>query len=144
MKLTPADKALSTAIREAHDWTCQKCGIVSAHGQATGGDRGMQCSHFIGRKHKSTRYDTDNVLCLCASCHAKVEEDPGLHTRVFTEIMGKGIAEILTERKQQAFKPVGGWKQYEKEAAAHYRAEFESMRRLRADGVTGKIEIKGY
>ena len=144
LKLTNADKWISKAIREANHWTCQKCGVVSPEGQATGGDRFIQHSHFIGRQHKATRYDAENGLCLCATCHATVEVDPGLHTRLFTQINGEGLAEILTEKKNKAFKPLEGWKEYEKSAAKHYREEFNRLRGLRKEGKMGRIEITSY
>ena len=144
MKLTVCDTILSKCIRERNHWECEICGIISQNGRMTGGDRAMQHSHFIGRKHKSTRYSGNNGLCLCAGCHAEVEEDPGLHTRIFTQIMGGGMAELLTEMKHQAFKPPGGWKAFEKEAAKHYRLEFKRMRDLRLEGVMGRIEVVNF
>lgn len=107
----------------------------------SGGDKRMQHSHFIGRQHKMTRYKSENGLCLCASCHAEVETDPGLHNRLFSSIMGDGMAEILTELKHKPFK---GWKDFEKPAAKHYKSEFERMRSLRASGVMGRIEFTSY
>ena len=85
-----------------------------------------------------------NGLCLCARCHAEVEEDPGLHTRLFESIKGEGFTKILTEKKWQAFKPSEGWKQYEKGASKYYRDTFRKMREQRANGKMGRIEIVGY
>ena len=144
MKITVADKWLSKCIRERNQWQCEKCGTIDPEGQATGGSRSIQHSHFIGRKHKATRYSADNGLCLCASCHAEVENDPGLHTRVFSQITGEGLAEILTEQKNKAFKPLEGWAEYEKQAGKHYKKEFERMRELRKEGVMGRIEFENY
>ena len=105
-----------------------------------------QCNtrHFQGRKHKRTRYMMENGLCLCASCHARVEEDPYEHTKLYSSIWGEGMAELLSQLKHQPYKPIGGWKEFEKEAAAHYRKEFERMRNLRLDGDIGRIEFEGF
>jgi len=86
----------------------------------------------------------ENGLCLCASCHAEVEHDPGLHNRLFEKIMGAGLAEILTEKKHKAFKPLEGWKEYEKGAGKHYKKELERMRELRKQGIEGRIEFENY
>jgi len=144
MKLTPTDTILSKCIRERNNWACESCGIISDQGRATGGDRAMQHSHYQGRKHKRTRYMMENGLCLCASCHARVEEDPFEHTKLFTSIWGEGMAELLSQLKHQPYKPVGGWKTFEKEASAHYRKEFERMRQLRMDGNMARIEFEGF
>ena len=144
MKLTQADIWLSKCIRERAHWICEKCNYEDVSGQASGTSKFIQHSHFIGRKHKATRYKAENGLCLCASCHAIVEHDPGLHTRLFEQIMGQGLAEILTESKQKPFKPLGGWRSYEKEASKFYKQEFERMRELRKEGVMGRIEFESY
>lgn len=67
--LTKADTEFSKWIREQKDYTCEMCGI--RHEPPT---RLIQCSHYIGRKHKATRYDPENCDVLCASCHAKMED----------------------------------------------------------------------
>lgn len=144
MKLTTADIAFSRCIRERADWTCEKCNYVSAEGQATKKDKRMQCSHFIGRKHKVVRYDKDNAFCLCSTCHAVLEESPGEHTRFVESKLGEGLVDILIEKKHQVFKPPGGWKKTEKEMAKHYRDEFNRMLIERASGVTGRLEFESY
>lgn len=144
MKLTVCDTILSKCVRERNNWICESCGIISEDGRATGGDRAMQHSHYQGRKYKRTRYMMENALCLCAKCHARVEEDPYAHTELFTSIWGKGMAENLSQLNHQPYKPVGGWKEFEKEAAKHYRKEFERMRSMRLEGNKGRIEFEGY
>tara|TARA_R100001082_G_C4325108_1_gene142946 strand:- start:491 stop:934 length:444 start_codon:yes stop_codon:yes gene_type:complete len=146
MKLTQADIYLSKCVRERANWICEYpgCGIISQHGRMTCGDRGMHQSHFIGRKYKATRYRPENSLCLCAKCHAEVEENPYLHNKIFIEIMGEGMAEMLTELKHQAYKPISGWKTFEKEAAKHYKKQLKEMRELRDYGEQGRIEFQGY
>jgi len=86
----------------------------------------------------------ENGLCLCAPCHASVEEDPYQHTKLYISIWGEGMADLLSQLKRQPYKPIGGWKTFEKEAAAHYRKEFERMRNLRLNGDMGRIEFEGY
>tara|TARA_R110000803_G_scaffold60838_3_gene120366 strand:+ start:10124 stop:10561 length:438 start_codon:yes stop_codon:yes gene_type:complete len=144
MKLTTADKWFSKLIREAAHWTCQKCGIISEEGRATGGDRAMQCSHFISRQYKSVRLDSNNALCLCASCHAHVEKDPSLHCDLYDSINGAGLREIISQKKWEVMKPVGGWKAYEKEAAKFYKKQHEEARERRKNGFMGSLDIINF
>tara|TARA_R100001594_G_scaffold6095_1_gene17855 strand:+ start:5971 stop:6417 length:447 start_codon:yes stop_codon:yes gene_type:complete len=147
MKLTQADIQFSKCVRERANWICEypSCGAISEEGRATCGDRTMQCSHFLSRKYKITRYHPDNCLCLCATHHELVENNPFLHNKIFTQVMGDGMAEMITELKNDAlYKPLGGWKTFEKEAAKHYRKQLKKMRDMRLDGKLGRIEFDGY
>ena len=36
----------------------------------------MHCAHIFGRRHRSVRWDPDNALCLCSTCHRKYTENP--------------------------------------------------------------------
>ena len=147
MKLTQADIWFSRCIRERANWRCEYpgCGCISEEGRSSGGDRYMQCSHFLSRKYKITRYHSDNALCLCAMHHELVENNPFLHNKIFVKICGKGVAERLTELKNDAlYKPEGGFKVFEKEASKHYKNQYKEMRDKRLKGETGRIEFIGF
>lgn len=60
IKIDAADKWFSKYIRELADNTCERCGNQG---------ESLQCSHFFGRANESTRFDIDNVDCLCYGCH---------------------------------------------------------------------------
>ena len=107
MKISQADKWFSKLIREGAFWICQRCGIISEEGRATGGDRAMQCSHFISRQYKSVRLDSNNALCLCASCHAHVEKDPSLHCDLYDSINGAGLREKPPSSTRCSMKRLG-------------------------------------
>jgi len=66
--LKVADNKFSHWIREKESYTCENCGIY--HEPPT---RLIQCSHYIGRKEMSTRFDPENCDVLCATCHANWE-----------------------------------------------------------------------
>ncbi len=36
----------------------------------------LQCAHIISRTYVNTRFDKDNLLCLCAGCHMKWHKEP--------------------------------------------------------------------
>jgi hypothetical protein len=53
------------------------------------------------------------------------------------------MEQIILEKKQNT--SIGRMARKEvKEIAKHYKAEFERMRKLRAEGVMGRIEFTGY
>jgi len=48
----------------------------------------LQCSHFIGRGRKSTRWDEDNAAGLCFGCHSHFTAHPLEHVEWFKERLG--------------------------------------------------------
>lgn len=57
-----ADTVFSKWVR-ARDGRCLRCATTE----------GLTCSHFWLRKHSSTRFDPDNCIALCGTCHADWE-----------------------------------------------------------------------
>jgi hypothetical protein len=57
--LDKADSIFSKYVRELADNRCVRCG----------GTTGLQASHYFGRAKEGTRFDPDNVDCLCYGCH---------------------------------------------------------------------------
>lgn len=50
--------------------------------------KSLQCSHFVGRRKRATRYDPDNACGLCFSCHLHLGEHPFEHTEFFEKRLG--------------------------------------------------------
>lgn len=67
--LKVADNYYSKWIRESKDYTCEMCGYYEAPPTPR-----IQCSHYIGRAHKATRFYPPNTDVLCATCHHKMED----------------------------------------------------------------------
>lgn len=84
IKITKEDKAFSLLIRYRANWICECCGR-----RFQPGDGGLQCSHFMGRRHKGTRYDPDNAAAHCFTCHRYFTENP-IH---FAEWIKKRLGE---------------------------------------------------
>lgn len=67
VKIDKADKVFSQFIR-LRDGKCVRCGSVVLFN-----DKGLpvshQASHYFGRGKESTRFDEENVDCLCMGCH---------------------------------------------------------------------------
>lgn len=142
MKRDKYDTVLSDLIREANNWQCQRCGIISEHGRTTGKDAGIHVSHFNGRGNGNmSRYDSDLLFCLCAACHSFVETRPLEHTRFAQSIVGEAFLEIKNQRHRKPYK----WKAREKdEMYQHYRAELKRIRDMRRDGAQDYIEIVSW
>lgn len=62
LSLRQADKAFSAKIR-ARDGKCLFPGCNATDN--------IQCSHYVGRSNKSTRFDPDNCVTLCWAHHFK-------------------------------------------------------------------------
>lgn len=142
LKRTPADAAFSDAIREAANWTCQRCGIVSLTGQMTGKDQSMHCSHISSRKFLTTRTYVQNALCLCASCHSKMGDRPLEHAGLVEDIHGCVNVALLECREQRV--DVKYSKKDKAAIAKHYRDEVARIRKRRMDGDQGFIEVYNY
>jgi hypothetical protein len=136
IKRTPADKAFSDCVREAHDYTCQHCGKNNRHNP-----QACHLSHFYGRRGRSTRWHKDNGFCLCAGCHNYLGEHPLEHSNWVKSILGEGCLDLLTER---AYKPMKISKLEEKDIAKHYREQLKIIKEKRANGEEGYIDFIGY
>ncbi|MFZ5589617.1 MAG: hypothetical protein ACOY4M_08290 [Pseudomonadota bacterium] len=69
----------------------------------------------------------------------------GAHDELYERVFGKYAAEIIEEKA----KDVSLAKRYRRtkgigDIAKHYKAEYERMMQLRAEGATGRLEFVGY
>ncbi len=95
ISLTPLDNLFSQYIR-ARDKVCQRCG----------GNHGLQCSHFWGRRRKSTRYDDDNCCALCFGCHLYFHSNPQEYREFMIKRLGSEEKyDWLMKRAQTPQKP---------------------------------------
>jgi len=136
IKRTPADKAFSDAVREAHDYECQRCHTNLRHNP-----RAMHLSHFKGRRSKSTRWDKNNGFCLCAACHNYLGENPDEHTHFARMVLGDALFEITTQKAARPYKLAKG---EEDEIKKHYQEQLKEIRRKRAQGQVGYIDFISY
>lgn len=93
IKRTKADKYFSDFIRERDNWTCQRC--LKEYEKPS---QGLHCSHFHSRAKKSVRFDPDNAIALCMSCHLYVGGNPYDHAEIFLKRLGKEKYEALAVR----------------------------------------------
>ena len=128
LKRRPADKAFADAIKGAYNHVCQVC---NKQGR-------VELSHIHSRRHRTIRWAVDNCLPKCHSCHRWWHENPTESGAWFRNKYGEAFTELLREKRDSMVKVR---KAEEKEIAAHYRAELNRILALRAEGVTGNIEV---
>lgn len=87
IKISPADKYFSWYVR-LRDRQCQRCGSPVRFN-----DKGLpishQASHFQGRGKENTRFNEDNVICLCGACHMYLGAHPAEHYEFQLKRLGK-------------------------------------------------------
>lgn len=138
MKIASSDRWFSKCVRERSNWTCEHCG--KAYPQNS---QGLHCSHYFGRRNKSLRWDPDNAFAHCFGCHQKLGSNPHDFQRWAEERLGSGTVEILNEKRND-LNLAKSLHKAEKEIAAHYKLEYETMLSRRAAGESGRLEFTGY
>lgn len=119
------------------DHTCEHCHVQIPEGQR----QASHCAHIHGRKSQATRYDPDNALNLCAKCHREFTDHPTDFAHWLQEYLGEGHLDILREKAHSIKK----WGKGEKDdMLKHYRAEVARIRKCRAEGQQGRIEVTGW
>jgi len=94
MKIHPADKAFGDYIKAKTGNKCKYCG---RNGR-------METSHFHSRRKASTRFDEENVACLCSTCHRYFHEHPNIHVDWMKKRLGSERYELLNIRAEQIMK----------------------------------------
>jgi NMD protein affecting ribosome stability and mRNA decay len=136
MQTSPADSWFSKCVRLRVNWVCERCGAV--HGPSS---TGLHCSHIFSRRHRTIRWDGLNTQALCHACHSWYGGNPADSGRWVEQVVGEGVIALLREKMASRVKVP---KAEEKEIAAHYRAEYQLLQRLRDAGETGRIEFVSW
>lgn len=88
------DKICSEIVRKRG--RCQICGKK----------KNLQCAHIFGRRFLNTRWDLDNLLCLCPNCHINLaHQKPLLFAEFVRNILGEEKYNLLKESHYQLYKP---------------------------------------
>ncbi len=98
IRLDPLDKLFSKYIRLRDKGICQRCG------KYLGLTSGLQCSHFIKRRYKATRWDEDNCVALCFGCHQHFEENHDVYKGFMMVRLGEKF-DLLQARMRERQKP---------------------------------------
>jgi hypothetical protein len=135
MKIDKFDRRFSEVIREAANWTCEICQRYSTIEM---GVWKMECSHDRSRRFPLTRYDPRNAICSCSGCHRKTTEDHDYHVESFRKIKGGEVRQTMRDLSNSR----GRLKKFEREDIyLHWANELKRIKALRANGITGKIEL---
>lgn len=136
VKIKPADTFFSRCVREAANWTCERCNT-----QYEKGSQGLHCSHIYSRRHRTIRWCALNVQALCYSCHQWFGGNPADSGLWIWEYLGTGAMEILIEKKNTKVKVS---KLEEKDIAAHYRKQLKALESQRGSGKEGRLEFESW
>lgn len=89
IKRRKTDIEYSKYLREKRGNKCERCLRFFSKG------KGLEVSHFWGRKAENTRFDEVNTDVLCTGCHLQLGENPGDYTEWkkgrMTETMYKAL-----------------------------------------------------
>lgn len=100
VKIDLADKTFSQYIR-LRDRSCARCGSLVELNNA-GLPVSHQASHYYGRVREATRFDPENVDCLCYGCHKIWGSDDKEGYRQFKiKQLGQRNFDLLTLRAGQ-------------------------------------------
>ncbi len=72
IKILPEDILFSNYIRTKAKWKCEYCGRVCRTPNGQTKFYKLEASHYHSRGHWSTRFDPENVVALCFTCHQKL------------------------------------------------------------------------
>lgn len=111
IRLDALDKLASEYVRRraiAEVGGCQRCltpkyDIQKEDGSIFPAWKQLECSHFIGRSNRAVRYDTDNLVGICAGCHLYLTSHPLEHTEWFKNRLGEDKFNMLMGRMRQTW-----------------------------------------
>jgi len=131
IKILAADKAFADCLKEAHDYTCERCGKQGR----------METSHIYSRRHRLIRWAKDNANCLCNYCHRIWHESPVEAFKWLEGLYGERHIELLIEKRNMMIKVL---KTEEKEIVKHYREQLKIIKEKRSNGAIGYIDFISY
>lgn len=102
VKIDKADMIFSKYIRK-RDGKCRRCYSLVRYNDK-GDPVTHQASHFQGRRKESTRFDEENVDCLCGGCHQYFTANPGEHYEWQVKIKGQKKVDEIILRSNQYYK----------------------------------------
>lgn len=133
------DAIFSRCVREAADWTCERCGKAYERGA-----QNLHCSHLWGRRLRSGRWNPLNAVAHDAACHMLLGENPELFSEWIREHHG-GIHSDRYQRwyalRQQVVKVRAKDRE---DIYQHFVRVHAEMLACRDRGITGRIEFRGY
>ena len=137
MKRTKLDKVFSDLVRERAEFTCERCGKYYPVGHR----QGLDCSHFYGRRHRSTRWHPDNAFAHCRGCHQYLASNPAIFDKFARDSLGDTRYDWLMERHNQTVKYT---KADLEDIYQHLKAQLTYLQRRRSQGERGYIDFVAW
>ncbi len=100
LRIDALDQLFSLYIRARAGWKCERCGKYYPEGDR----QGLDCSHFVGRAHKGTRWAEDNAAAHCRGCHQHLGANPILFVDWIINHMGGQRYALLRARASKPTK----------------------------------------
>ena len=137
MKRDRLDKLFSDLVRCRSNWTCERCG-KKFDPDIPRGTQGLDCSHYWGRRGKSTRWLPLNCSALCQGCHSYLDDNPHDHTEWKRQQVGEENYQRLVEYNRV----ITHWKKHDlEEIKRQLKAQWTVMKSMRDKGYEGRIEF---
>jgi len=95
------DKIVSEIVK--NKGCCERCYKKASQVQ-------LQTAHIFSRSNLSVRWDLDNVLCLCASCHINFAHKNPIE---FAEFVKAKLGETKYEELKRKANTIKKWSDYE-------------------------------
>ena len=92
ISIRPSDKLFREYTLKTRPHRCEHCGRSYQEG------KGLELSHFYGRRHEATRQDPDNIDLICNYCHRLFHERPADYAEWKRKRMGEKEFKKLTLR----------------------------------------------
>lgn len=132
IKLDKLDILFSKVVRMraiADTGGCEYCGtqkypITKEDGTEFPAWKQLHCSHYVGRRHRGTRWDLDNASGICFPCHIRLGGLPFVHTEWFKKRLGSKKFDELNIRAETIAKNID--KEALKASLKEWEAHLES------------------
>jgi len=137
LKRTKLDIVFSNLIRERSEWHCERCKKYYPVGHR----QGLDCSHFFGRRHRSTRWFPNGAAAHCRGCHQHLGSNPIEFSAWIRTQLGDTAFDELQLRHNRVAKYT---RPDLEEMYQHYKAQLKYMERRRKQGETGWLEFVAW
>lgn len=135
IRIDKADKLFALLVKERAGWVCECC---HRHYSRENG-RGLECSHFYGRRHKATRWHPMNACAHCTRCHFRLGGDPIEFAAWIEGHLGRQDYARLQVLHNTIYRVPAVLK---KQITANLQAELDRLLELRAQGRQGRLEFR--
>lgn len=97
IKRSLTDKLFSEIVRRRANWSCEYCLKDFSLRRGI-----LDCSHYITRGNKRTRWDFKNCSSICRGCHDYFGKNPYDHTEFMKKKLGEnGLLNLIVRSNRQ-------------------------------------------